>query len=73
MTRSSVSVTTLYDGIVVPNNLLATDATKVLRSSALPSLAIVAEVPMQISLLSGARRCRTRRTNIATSAPCRPL
>ena len=52
---------------LVPNNLLATEATAPLRSAAVPSVAMVAEVPMQIR--SAFRRCRTRRTSIATSAP----
>ena len=33
---------------------------------------IVADVPIQIRSLDGVRRCFTRRTSIATSAPCRP-
>ena len=54
-------------GMLVPNNLLATWATVPFLSAAVPSEAIVAEVPMQIR--SAFRRWRTRRTSRATSAP----
>ena len=58
--------------IVAPNSREATAATAAARSSLRPSLAMVAEVPMQIGCVSGQSRSRTRRTSIATSAPCRP-
>jgi hypothetical protein len=37
------------------------------RASSLPSFAIVAEIPMQIAVQSGAQRSRKRRTIMATS------
>jgi hypothetical protein len=70
--RSSVSITTSVAWIFVANSFEATSATT-LRAPSPPSLVIVAEVPMQRTCFSGASRSRKRLTNIATSAPCRPL
>ena len=68
--RRSVSVMMFRYVIGVPNSLPATRATAALRSSSGPSVDIVADVPMQMSL--SAKASRTRRTSKATSAPWRP-
>ena len=53
--------------IGVPNRRWATSATMALRCNCVPSDAMVAEVPMQMSWSDKASR--TRRTSKATSAP----
>jgi hypothetical protein len=68
VTLSRVSVTTQSFSIVVANISEATRATTSFPLSP-PSLVIVADVPMHISLFLPANRSLTRRTSIATSAP----
>ena len=70
VTGSRVSVMMLAELTVTPNNRLAMLVTAAFRSVADPSEAMVADVPThrRFSL----NRSRTRRTSMATSAPCRP-
>lgn len=62
---------TLSGSTSVPNRVLATSATTRRRSSWLPSVDIVADVPMHCRLVAR-HASRTRRTSNATSAPWRP-
>eukprot|EP01032_Pedospumella_encystans_P030313 gene30313-34215_t len=66
VTRSSVSPMTSCSVMVVPKSLEATSATVLLRSAWVPVDDMVADVPMQTSLLA-CKRSRRRRTSMATS------
>lgn len=67
--RSKLSSITDSLAIEVPKSRDATPATAVARASGPPSLAIVAEVPIQTGFFSLHNRSRSRRISIATSAP----
>ena len=69
--RRSVSAITRSGATSEPNSRVATSATTRARSARVPVEAIVADVPTHCR--SGASHAwRSRRTNSATSAPCRP-
>ncbi len=57
---------------VVPNSRLATLATSRRWSSQVPSVDMVADVPMHWRDSDARQASRTRRIRNATSAPCRP-
>ena len=70
--RTRVSVMTLPGLTGAPKMRVATAATSWRCWATVPPEDIVADVPTHTSESCASQASRTRRTNMATSAPCRP-